>query len=61
MFSPALHKLTVEVNGQQALVHPIELLIAAPAEVVIGENLSDLGLTARKFTGTIGIINKSVE
>jgi hypothetical protein len=36
------------------------MLVAAPAQVAIGENFADMGLTARRFTGKIQLLEKTV-
>jgi hypothetical protein len=59
-YSAATHKLTVDIEGQHAIEQPINRLVTSPAEVVAGENFSDLGLTARRFTGPIRLLIKSV-
>jgi hypothetical protein len=60
-YLPESRKLSVTVNREPVIVHPIEVLITAPAEVDIGENRSDLGLTAKRFSGVIRLISKTVE
>lgn len=59
-YAPQSHTLTVAWNGQAVIVQPVEMLIAAPANVAIGENFVDLGLTARRFTGKLQLMKKSV-
>ena len=61
VYSPPSHKLTTMVNWREVIVHPVDMLITAPAEVVAGKNLSDLGLTARRFTGGLRVVSKIVE
>jgi hypothetical protein len=61
MYSPASRSMAVEVNGRAVIQQPIPMLITAPADVAAGENLSDLGLTARRFTGTIHVLNRIIE
>ena len=53
------HLLTLEVDGRAVIVQPIEMLVAAPAEIEIGDNPSDLGRAARRFTGSIQILRRS--
>jgi len=59
-YSPESHQLTVELDGQAAIQQHISKLITAPAEVEIGHNLRDLGLTARRFTGALHLSEKTV-
>ncbi len=59
-FSPLTHELTVAVGGQVVIRQVAGMLIAAPAQVAIGENFSDFGLTARRFTGRLQVIGKRV-
>jgi hypothetical protein len=57
-YSPDPHLLTLEVDGRAVIAQPIEMLVAAPAEIEIGDNPSDLGRAARRFTGGIHIVRK---
>ncbi len=43
-YDPQTGRLTTSVNGREAPSVPAAILVAAPAEVAIGENLSDMGL-----------------
>jgi hypothetical protein len=60
-YSPELRTLSVWVNGQEVIVHPAGMLITAPALVAIGENFVDLGLTVRRFTGRLRLVDKIVK
>jgi hypothetical protein len=57
-YSPSAHLLTLKVDGRGVIAQPIEMLIAAPAEVEIGDNPSDLGRAGRRFTGGIQILRR---
>jgi hypothetical protein len=57
-YSPVEHLLTLEVDGRGVIAQPIEMLVAAPAEVEIGDNPSDLGRAPRRFTGSIRILRR---
>jgi len=59
-YAPETHKLAVAVNGEDVIVQQVARLVAAPAQVAIGENFSDLGLTVRRFTGRLESVEKSV-
>jgi hypothetical protein len=59
-FSRNSGNLTTSVNGQQVLAHHIGNLFTAPAQVTEGENRIDPSVTARRFTGTIRDVRKSV-
>jgi hypothetical protein len=59
-YKPAAHRCIVMVDGQQVLTVPASLLVTAPAQVEIGENHSDVGLTYPVFTGKIRTIQRSV-
>ena len=39
---------------------PVTLAMAAPAQVAIGENLADMGLTARYFLGRLKVLEKTI-
>ncbi|MBZ5623771.1 MAG: hypothetical protein LAQ69_34480 [Acidobacteriia bacterium] len=60
VYSPESRKLSVRLNGQEVIVHPAGMLITAPALVAIGENSVDPGLTVRRFTGRLRLIDKTV-
>ena len=51
----------VEVWGREAIVHSVGMPIASPSQVAIGENFAEMGLTARRFTGQLRVISKTVE
>lgn len=51
----------VEVGGREVIRHPAGMLITAPSQVTIGENSAEAGLTARRFTGPLRVIEKTVE
>ena len=59
-YVPESGKLAITVNGREALVHDIGTLVTAPADVTIGENHVESGLTAARFTGRIHDVVKTV-
>jgi hypothetical protein len=59
-FAPGTGSLAVTVNGREALVHQIGTLVTAPADVVIGENRIESGVTRDRFAGRIYNVVKSV-
>jgi hypothetical protein len=52
--------LAARVNGREALVHKIGVLVTAPVEVTPGENRIEPNIAAPRFTGRIGNIVKTV-
>ena len=60
-YDPTAGEMRVEVAGREAITHRVGMLIAAPSQVAIGENDAEMGLTARRFTGTLRIAGKTVE
>jgi hypothetical protein len=60
-YAPEIGEMRVEIDGREAIVHPVGMLIAAASQVTIGENLAEMGLTARRFTGALRVIEKTVE
>ena len=52
--------MTVSAEGREILTHRVGVLVAAPAQVAIGENLADMGLTARYFLGRLSVLEKTV-
>jgi hypothetical protein len=58
-YSPATHVLTASVNGKPVLSHAIPMLVTAPAEIDIGRNVSDAGLTARRCDAAIHVLRKT--
>ena len=59
-YAPQTGRLATVVNGQEVISVPAATVVAAPAEVAIGENLSDMGLTHRRFTGVLRTLSKRV-
>ena len=59
-YSPRTQTVAVAVDESEVLSHLVGMLIAAPAQVAIGENFSDFGLTPRRFTGRLRLLEKSV-
>ena len=58
-YSPRSRQVVTTVNGQDVLSVPA-MLVTAPAEVVIGANTSDSGLTYPRFTGHFQTLLKRV-
>src|SRR5438309_12065246 len=44
-YAPETGEMVVSVNGGEALRHRVGMLVTAPAQVEIGENDADFGLT----------------
>jgi hypothetical protein len=59
-YSPETTDMTISADGRDVLTQRVGTLVAAPAQVAIGENLADMGLTARYFLGTITVSQKTV-
>jgi hypothetical protein len=59
-YVPQTGRVTTTVNEEEVLSVPAATLVAAPAEVAIGENESDSGLTHPRFTGRLRTIRKRV-
>ena len=53
-------RMTVQVNGRDALVHEVKMLMTAPAQITVGENRIDPGITAARFRGRIQTIGRTV-
>jgi hypothetical protein len=51
--------VSMSVNGS-TVVHHVGMLVAAPAQVTIGENFADMGLTSRYFRGELKVLEKTV-
>jgi hypothetical protein len=60
VYSPASGEMAVTVDGREAVRHRVGTLVTAPAQVAVGENFADMGLTARRFTGEIRVLEKTV-
>jgi hypothetical protein len=52
-YNPGSGEMTVAVNGNPAIRQHVGPLVTAPAEVVLGRNYADLGLTTRRFGGSL--------
>jgi hypothetical protein len=59
-YSPETKTVSVTLDGTEVLTHSVPLLITAPAQVTIGENLSDFGFTARRFPGRVRTLERTV-
>jgi hypothetical protein len=59
-YAPAAGDMTVAVTGGGTVVQHVGPLVAAPASVVTGSNLADLGLTSRRFLGSLEVVEKTV-
>ena len=60
-YDPASHRLAVAVNGRDIAVYGMPGLIPAPAEITLGENRVEPGLTNELFTGQIRDVVRSVQ
>jgi hypothetical protein len=60
-YTPENGVMQVEVGGREVLRHAAGMLITAPSQVTIGRNDAEVGLTARRFTGALRVIEKTVE
>ena len=59
-YAPESGQMTTMWNGREILVHDIETLVTAPAEITIGENLVEPGFAPSRFTGRIHGVVKTV-
>ncbi len=59
-YDPQSGKLATAVNGREVAMHDIHTLVMAPAEIAMGENHLDPGLTNARFTGRIHDVIKAV-
>ena len=59
-YAPESGKLATTWNGQEVLSHDIGTLVTAPAEITIGENRVEPGVTTARFTGRIRDVVKTV-
>jgi hypothetical protein len=60
-YAPQSGTLATTVNGREVLVHDIGTLVTAPADVTIGENHVESGVTTTRFTGQIHDVVKTVQ
>jgi hypothetical protein len=60
MYSPESGKMATMLDGREVLVHEVGTLVTAPADVTIGENRVESGLTAARFSGQIADVIKTV-
>jgi hypothetical protein len=60
-YAPESGDVRVSIDGRDAIVQHAGMLVAAPSQVAIGENFADMGLTARRFTGQLTVLQKIVE
>jgi hypothetical protein len=60
-YSPNAHLLTVEIDGGRVIAQPIKMIISAPAEIRIGDNLGDPARAGPRFTGLIQILRKNFQ
>jgi len=52
-YAPDSGKLTTFIDGEELLAHDIGTLVAAPAQVIVGENRIDPSVSVRQFTGRL--------
>lgn len=53
-------RMTVLADGREALAHEVKMLLTAPAEITVGENRIDPGMTAARFSGRIETVGRSL-
>jgi len=56
-YSPESGNITTAIDGEDVLVHRIQTLVTAPAQVTVGENQIDDDVTVERFTGQIRLIS----
>jgi hypothetical protein len=61
VYTPETGEMRVLVAGREAMAHHVGALVAAPSQVAVGENYADMGLTSRRFSGTLRVVSKTVE
>jgi hypothetical protein len=54
-YSSSQHLLTVEIDGRRAIAQRVEMLLAAPVEIKVGDDPGNLRRSASRFTGQIQI------
>ena len=59
-YAPQGGNLCVSIDGETVLAHHVGTILAAPAQVTVGENRIDRSATAPRFTGKIRLIRKMV-
>lgn len=59
-YAPGTHRIVAGVGGREVLSVPAPILVTAPAQVEIGANHSDVGLTYPTFTGEIRPLRRLV-
>jgi hypothetical protein len=59
-YAPETGDMTLAAAGGGTITHHVGPLVAAPATVVTGANMADMGLTARKFLGNLDVLEKTV-
>jgi hypothetical protein len=52
-YAPDSGRLTTFIDGEELLIHDIGVLVAAPAQVTIGENSVDSSVSVKRFTGRL--------
>jgi hypothetical protein len=57
-YSAGGHLLTVEIEGRRVIAQPIEMLVAAPAEIKAGDDPGSVRRSAARFTGKIQILRR---
>ena len=57
-YSPSDHRVAATVDGREVVSVPATLMVTAPAQIEIGQNNSDKGLTYPRFTGKIRTIRR---
>ena len=60
-FHPETGEYTVEVNGRPMTTHQSTSLIVAPAEITLGQNYVEPGLTQERFSGQLTGFTASIQ
>jgi hypothetical protein len=60
-YSPDSRAITVKIDGTAVIVHPVETLVTAPADVAIAEDEMQPDVTGTHFTGRLRGVKKIVE
>jgi len=59
-YSPSGHRVAATIDDREVVSVAASLIVTAPAQVEIGQNHSDVGLTYPMFTGKIRTIQRSI-
>jgi hypothetical protein len=59
-YSPSGHRVAATIDDREVVSVAASLIVTAPAQVEIGQNHSDVGLSYPMFTGKIRTIQRSI-